>query len=560
MGDSDADKPPSGPGAGLDPEIAQLMGLEPDAETDKQADRKEGPQFGELFQETPAARAAEPAEPPPIDVGRKSFEPVKDLSGRPQPYFQDKDYYRKVLAGEGDIAKRVHELLTAFVNATDPQDKSLHRGRLTPAFWELLASATRSISSSMPVHKRLLFRFGLLSPAVISEAQRTLLSSVFVENRTGEPIHYLDEWLAKVARGEINASAVDEVKQARRTDDQKVLERMEKLEGQRAAELNLLRSKVSEIDNLEQELARSAQLLARHDLREDLGGIKACLNAAQRAMLPRIVEILRSISSQDREMSSTYRSVDTISQELEALKQKADGIDTSSQVDTRTLVNELGSVRQMHKLCCGRQGNHFPVLYQSYFRPSLKEIGIRENVINLIAKVEALDPSLFLRTFKGRETRIVPHVILLPCYGENGICWEPFERKNRSSSRGRIALPLFPKDISYAVLAALGDLRWQVAKEKAQHYWMEEGITGKYYQWFESTKQKGDVKEAFIRDYVLWITKESEGMQKLEKEVRGVFWREMPFPQSTKDNLKNRGFVYAELYKKDQNRAMSDGY
>jgi hypothetical protein len=34
----------------------------------------------------------------------------------------------------------------------------------------------------------------------------------------------------------------------------------------------------------------------------------------------------------------------------------------------------------------------------------------------------------------------------------------------------------------------------------------------------------------------------------------------MPFPQELKDDLRNRGYVYNELYKKDQNRAMSDGY
>jgi len=71
---------------------------------------------------------------------------------------------------------------------------------------------------------------------------------------------------------------------------------------------------------------------------------------------------------------------------------------------------------------------------------------------------------------------------------------------------------------------------------------------------------KGDVKDAFIRDYVLWITKESEGVQKLDREVRGIFWRNLPFPPEVKQKLKNRGFVYAELYKKDQNIAMSDGY
>jgi hypothetical protein len=89
---------------------------------------------------------------------------------------------------------------------------------------------------------------------------------------------------------------------------------------------------------------------------------------------------------------------------------------------------------------------------------------------------------------------------------------------------------------------------------------MEEGITGRYYQWFQGNKLRGDVKDSFVKDYILWITKESVGTQKLDREVRGLFWRLMPFPQAIKDNLKNRGFVYSELYKKDTNIARSDGY
>ena len=76
----------------------------------------------------------------------------------------------------------------------------------------------------------------------------------------------------------------------------------------------------------------------------------------------------------------------------------------------------------------------------------------------------------------------------------------------------------------------------------------------------EGQKMKGDIKEYFIQDYLLWITKESEGTQKLNREVRGIFWRNIPFPQTLKDSLRKRGFVYDDLYKKDKNRAMSDGY
>ena len=119
---------------------------------------------------------------------------------------------------------------------------------------------------------------------------------------------------------------------------------------------------------------------------------------------------------------------------------------------------------------------------------------------------------------------------------------------------------MYPKDLRIALLTAVADLRWQVAKEKASYYWMEEGLTGQYYQWLITQKLKGDVKDYFIEDYVLWMTKESEGVQRLDKEVRGIFWRHMPFSQEIKEKLKIRSLVYQELYQRDLNRAMSDGY
>ncbi|HOX92782.1 MAG TPA: hypothetical protein PLC54_07650, partial [Spirochaetales bacterium] len=156
--------------------------------------------------------------------------------------------------------------------------------------------------------------------------------------------------------------------------------------------------------------------------------------------------------------------------------------------------------------------------------------------------------------------RIEPFVVLLPCYGDSGVCWEPFDRYNRHTSRSRLAVPMYPKNLKVAVATAVADMRWQAAKEKASYYWMEEGLTGQYYQWFQKQKLKGDVKEYFIQDYIVWVTKESEGIQKLDKEVRGIFWRLMPFQQDIKDKLRDRSFVYQELYQRDVNRSLSDGY
>lgn len=150
--------------------------------------------------------------------------------------------------------------------------------------------------------------------------------------------------------------------------------------------------------------------------------------------------------------------------------------------------------------------------------------------------------------------------MLIPTYGDRGFCWEPFDRYNRVTSRGRIVIPMYPRDLKIAILTAVADLRWQVAKEKASYYWMEEGLTGQYYQYIDRQKLKGDLKAFFIEDYVLWMTKEANGVQRLDKEVRGIFWRNMPFPKELKEELRKRSLVYDELCIKDNNRAMSDGY
>ena len=55
-----------------------------------------------------------------------------------------------------------------------------------------------------------------------------MISRIIFENTTGEPIHYVDEWLKKVAAGEISASATDETKTVKRSEGQVVSSRLDK--------------------------------------------------------------------------------------------------------------------------------------------------------------------------------------------------------------------------------------------------------------------------------------------------------------------------------------------
>jgi hypothetical protein len=537
----------------IDPDIASLFQI-PAADAEQAAP---GPDFQTLFDEEKPGVVAKPLQ---VDTSRTKFAPIKKLQDEPKPYFQDKDFYKKVLGGEGDEGTRVHELLGKYMKAEDPEEKSRYRAQLISAFWELGGRIAYRANTELMQPKRVFLRFGILSPGFLTPELRDMVSRIVLENATGEPVHYVDEWLEHIARGHIRPSTVDEVKvKSGKGEGQKIVDALEKKKGQRESELTLLKAKLSQMDEHEAALRGQVDLLVKHDRNDELG-LKSFLSPSQKAAAAQIQELLRQIMAIDQQVVSSYNELAKFDKELESLGRRSEGISAGSLVDQKAVVTEWMSLRQMAKMCVGRQGNHFPIFVSQYVRANIKEIATRENVIQEMALVEALDPGLFMRTYKNQTTRIVPNVILLASYGDTGICWEPFEKFNRATSRGRIAIPMYPKSLPVAVLTALADLRWQVAKEKAQYYWMEEGITGKYYQWFSERKLRGDVREYFIRDYALWINKESQGMQKLDKEVRGIFWRMMPFPQQVKDSLRNRSFVYNELYKKDQNIAKSDGY
>jgi len=530
----------------IDPEIAALMDID---EVEDLA-----PDFEDLFSDGTVKKQTADK----VDLTKEAFSPIKKFSeDRTNPLFSSKEFYKSVLSGEGESSKRVHSLLSQFLNASDPKDKSMYRAKLISATWNLSSSIVSKFSS-LTQPKKFFLRYGFLLPTLVSREQRELIGKIVVDNNSGEPFYYFDEWLSKVASGQISTSAVDEVKQVRNNQGAKIRAQIEKAKGTLEFHLGEIQNRIRDIENAEEELREKSKILSSHQIYDD--GLKAPYDAGQRNAISDIMNVCRLLTNKDKELGVSFTAYENAQNQLTEFEQRANQEGVSSGLNSKTLESEFNTVRQMIKMAIGRQGNHIPFLMKQYFRSNIRDIGTRENVIMEFAAVEAIDEGLFKRTFKRQTNRIVPYVILVPGYGERGICWEPFEKFNRATSRGRVAIPIFPKDLKIAVISAAADLRWQVAKEKSQHYWMEEGLTGRYYQWFTEKKMRGDVREAFIQDYILWITKESEGTQKLDKDVRGIFWRNIPFRQELRDTLRKRGFVYNELYKKDVNRSLSDGY
>ncbi|NLK61518.1 MAG: hypothetical protein GX290_10810, partial [Treponema sp.] len=371
--------------------------------------------------------------------------------------------------------------------------------------------------------------------------------------------YYIDEWLRAIGSGKIGPSTTDEVKSKKKDDSARFQQLLSKAQGKLQSAENLLRAKSEERSRIEDVLKNSIETITVHDSLTGFAGVKTCYTEQQKRTLGDMGEIVRQLLSVDKELQKLSEDYSIAESDVRSLQQKVED-SGGGETNASGVSAEYDTIRQMAKMTCGRQGNHFPILTREYFHCSSREIGIRENVIETLRWIESIDTEAYCRQYKSQLNRIPPFVILIPSYGDYGFCWEPFDRYNRVTSRGRIAIPMYSKNLQIAVLTAVADLRWQVAKEKASYYWMEEGLTGNYYQWFQAQKLKGDVKEYFINDYLLWMLKESDGIQKLNKDVRAVFWRFMPFSQEIKDKLKPRALVYQELCQRDRNRELSDGY
>jgi len=497
-----------------------------------------------------------------VDLTAGTFPAVtKRFETTPHEFFADPNYYKATLANEGDIAKRVHGLLQKYFAATDPKDRSVFRPQIISAYWEFLRSVAAKSTGKLPEAKKFLLRFGILHPKLLNSEAKGFFSKLIVDNELNQPIYYVDEWLRAIGTGAINPSTTDEVQVANSNKQVKLRQLLEKAHGKLDGSRTLLKAKSQERIGLEQSLKTYLEVVMEHNPLDDFEGALMCYTDAQKKAFNEVQEIIRNMLKTDRELNTLIKDFRQAEEDVETLRDKQDEDEGEGKVvDLQALNTEFDTVRQTVKMTVGRQGNHFPILTSEYFRSGPNDVAFRENIITLLAKIESIDKEVFCRYYRNQLNRIVPYVVLLPCYGDTGVCWEPFDKHNRATSRGRIFVPMYPKNLYIALLSAVADLRWQVAKEKASFYWMEEGLTGNYYQWFVAQKLKGDVKDYFIEDYILWMTKEAEGIQKLDKEVRGAFWRHMPFTQEVKEKLKTRSFVYQELYQRDLNRQMSDGY
>ncbi|WP_306701191.1 hypothetical protein [Borrelia sp. BU AG58] len=489
---------------------------------------------------------------------------VVALEEHDKGFFTD-DYYRNLILSDREVGTRLHRLLLDYLNpkSTDGGDRVTKYRQIISVYWEFLRSIARNVLS-LTQEQKLLFRFAALLPSALGSELRSLISKTFWDNNYDEPFIYFDEWIYGVNELKLRKLAIDEPTERIKDEDVRriLLDKQEKLLADIGfAKSSLKKNDVARIEAVNK-LKDMFKFLFVDAIPSEICMIELGISGFYSDDILKPLKFasgyIDDLIKFSREITSLVAQIEELNKKLAEIKDKMLDVDVSG--SSNIAVEEVGSLMEANKLTIGPRGNHFPILLKSNVVANPSLFGSRERIIQLVREIESIQPKIFHKNYRGDFLRIVPYFILIPSYGERGVCWEPIDVKNRATGRGKILVPMYPKDLRKALILGIGDFLWELAKEQTSFRWMETGMTGQYYEYYSKFIKKGNVKDAFLNDYFLWIEKESKGIQKMEKMVRGVMWRNAPFPKDLKGELARKSFVYKDLLDKDKNIEISDGY
>ena len=188
----------------LDPTIAALL-----AETQADEGPSDLPSFKDISDEPPrmdSRRDSASESIHKIDLSQSGFaEITKFYEDESNHIFDDTSYYKTALGGEGEQAQRVHKVLSKYLTCQDPKDRTVFRQQLVTSWWELIRVMCQKAGDyNLEMPKRMLLRFGVVLPSLFTPEQKQLFSTVILDNVTGEPVYYMDEWFKEIVSGRLS--------------------------------------------------------------------------------------------------------------------------------------------------------------------------------------------------------------------------------------------------------------------------------------------------------------------------------------------------------------------
>ncbi|MBK9501842.1 MAG: cyclic nucleotide-binding domain-containing protein [Leptospiraceae bacterium] len=297
----------------------------------------------------------------------------------------------------------------------------------------------------------------------------------------------------------------------------------------------------------------------------------------------------KKITTSLDEMGQTY--FDKIKLESKEVIYKRES-DIPSTIDTSVsrFKYEMHAMYQPNvRLTTGNPATHLPILTKYHITIPLEKCAVTKKVLSeTIQSILQTDYTAFNREIVYNDEQsgirkefvqrsIIPDFILVPSLGGKVMMWQDLSilRGNGSKeSRGRIILPLFSNgDIRTMMLEAIAAFRWELCKNILGPDWNNPGIpsiTSEYMDYIQFYKKSKDIsielkekiatefkrfrtdRDKFVNDYLAWIRYESEGIQRLNRLVRGIFYKHIPFQKEIRDKVSKLP-AYADMHNRFTN-------
>ena len=289
------------------------------------------------------------------------------------------------------------------------------------------------------------------------------------------------------------------------------------------------------------------------------------------------------------EMGQTY--FDKVKLESkEVVYKKESDIPPSIDTGLSRFKYEMSAMYQPNvRLTTGNPATHLPILTKYHITIPLDKCAVTKKVLSdTLESILKTDYTAFNREIVYNDEQsgirkefvqrsIIPDFILVPSLGGKVMMWQDLSilRGNGSKeSRGRIILPLFANgDIRTMMLEAIAAFRWELCKNILGPDWNNPGIpsiTSEYMDFIQFYKKSKDLsielkekiatefkrfrtdRDKFVNDYLSWIRYEAEGIQRLNRVVRGIFYKHIPFHKDIRDKVSKLP-AYADMHNRFTN-------
>ncbi len=243
-------------------------------------------------------------------------------------------------------------------------------------------------------------------------------------------------------------------------------------------------------------------------------------------------------------------------------------------------------IQTTQRLCYGQISVYFPILHSDMIIKDLDASLIRrETIEKTINSVMEVDFSAFYREvlYKNAELNItkelvmqevLPNIILMPTYGSRAIMWEELSTRQKNST-GRFLFPIFTsEDLESLAIPTIGAFRWELCKTMLGPAWndiTQMSLTSEYSDYVQFYKKnrnlsddskeklkiqikkcRNNLREVFVSDYFIWIKYESKGIMRLNRVVRNILYRQVPFSKDIRDEVEKQP-MFAEIANRFKN-------